>query len=329
MRLAYTRRILSECHEAEAALRYGTLLMSLAEAEPDPTATVATAAAPAQPRALPPAPKRAELPSGKSARSKSQSSSSAAPASSRAQAPLTRVPPLTSLPPAAESQSDSQSFSAKSLVRRALWPDAPGDGPVALRGEIVAGPADLVWRALFLVSGLALLRDLGAMLGRLFGLRRSTQLTLYGGELVVESTTTFFGRELRKHSRTYATPAVAAIEREVPYGRLYLLLGLAGLTLVMALLLPAVANTSSESYRHLLLAGCGAILAGIAFDLVRFVRSYLRRGHCAITVGVRGGDTYRIAGVPEPVLAQFLERARVYTPPGKKNGDTSTHRLES
>ena len=98
------------------------------------------------------------------------------------------------------------------------------------------------------------------------------------------------------------------------------------MALALALLLPMVSTSATEGWRHILLAGCGAILAGIAFDLVRFVRSYLRRGHCAITVGLRGGDVYRIAGVPEPALAQFVERARASGAQPTRKGE---RRLES
>lgn len=181
---------------------------------------------------------------------------------------------------------------------------------MALSGEILAAPSRLFTRALLLLSGVSLLRDLGLFIGQLFGLRRRSELTVTGHELVAEETTRLWGRVLGRRRRSYAMPAVATLSREVPYARLFLLFGLAGLTLFAALLLPLVVSPHSEAARIVPLYAACAVLVGIAFDLLRFVRAYLWRGHCAITLGVQGGDVYHLGGVSEATLGQFVERIR-------------------
>lgn len=268
VRRAYTRRILSDCHDPEASLRYAALLSTLDDGRQD---------APEPPPAL--------------------------PASGAA------VPALLPPPP-------------RGMVKvPAAWPAPRAAEPLAaVRGEQASGPAGLALRALLLLSGLLLLRDLGALLLRVLGVRRTTTLLLAEGELVAEERVLLFGRPLWHRRRAYAAPAVACIERDVPYRRLYLLLGLSLLTLLVALALPVV-SPDGDALRYGLLAGCGAVLAGIALDLTRFLASYLQRGHCTVTVAVHGGDTYRLAGVPAPAVARFAEAARMLRARGRPAGE--------
>lgn len=255
VRRAYLRRILSDIHEPDAALRYAGLLVALDEAPPPPPA-------PAGPELLPPAAPAPALPPPR---------------------------PLAVTPWAARPQAHE---------------------PMAtVEGSLAAGPAGLVLRALMLLSGVLLLGHLGALLARALGVRRATTLVLSEGELVVEQRLSLWGRTLWQRQRAYATPAVARVARDVPYGRLYLLLGLSVLTLLAALALP-ILPSDGEILRYALLAACGAVLAGIALDLTDFLASYLQRGHCNVTVAVRGGDTYRLTGVPAPAVARFAEAAR-------------------
>jgi hypothetical protein len=253
VRRAYTRRILTDCFEPEAALRYGSLLTALDE--PGEAAAPALLEAPRRPPALPP-------------------------------------PRAQDTPPAR------------------LVPSQKVEPLAAVRGELAPGPADLLVRALLLVSGVLLLRDLGALILRLVGVRRTTSLVLAEGELVAEERVRILGRTIWQRRRAYAAPAVARIARDVPYGRLYLLLVLSILTLLGALVLSVVSPDSSDAVRYGLFAACGAVLAGIAIDLMRFLASYLQRGHCTVTIDVHGGDRYRLAGVPTPAVLRFAEVAR-------------------
>jgi hypothetical protein len=255
VRKAYTRRILSECHEPDAALRYLALLTSLDEPREQPAIDRARF-----PSALPPTP------------------TDGAPREARA------------LPPPVPRQPE----------------------PVAtVRGELEWGPAGMALRGLLLLSGLALLRDLAWLLVRALGVRRTTTLNLAQGELVAEERVQAYGRTLWQRRRAYAAPVVTRVARDVPYGRLYLLLGLSLFTLSVAFAVPFLLPDGDDPWRQGLLVVCGAVLAGTALDLTRFLFSHLQRGHCTVTVDLDGGDTYRLAGVPKPAVARFAEAARV------------------
>lgn len=288
-RLAYTSRILGECHEPEAALRYGALLSSLDSAAPPPVTTAAAlSAAPALPSLPAPQTPRA-LP---------------APPAPAALAPPRKV---AALPPGPQAP-------------RALAPPAPSassllPAPVALRGERLGDPSRLVARALLLLSGLSLLRDLGLGLARLSGFRRRTDVMLAGGELVIDETTSWLGRVLAHHRGRYAMPAITTLTREVPYQRLYLLLGLAGFTLALALAVPLFWTSTSAVGRTAPLYAACAVLLGIAVDLVGFMHAYLWRGSCALAVGLHGGDIYRLGAVSEASLAEFVKQLRARAVP--------------
>jgi hypothetical protein len=275
VRLSYVRRVLAECHEPDAALRFGALFAAIEDAPPlgadRPRALIAP------PRPQPTLPARKAPGAQRALSGEKLGGSKHAPL-------LTGAAPPTPAPFAAE--------------------------PVALHGGHPSGPRLLSTRALYLLTGLALLRDLAAMLGRVLGLRRATSLTLAGEALIVEETLLLFGRRVRRRARAYAHPAVTSIEREIPHPHLYLLLALAVGTLVLALLLPSLAADGPTVWREVLLVVCGALLAGIALDLLRFAPAFLRSGQCAISVDVRGGGRIRLAGVPEAELERFVAAAR-------------------
>jgi hypothetical protein len=266
VRRAYTRRILSECREPEAALRYLALFTSLEESRDEPEAHRAR-----QPATPPPLPESGE-------RREAGGPLDPRPASP-AEAPL---PPVLCKPEAV----------------------------ACVRGEVDPGPAGLVLRGLLLVSGLSLLGDLLWFLARALGLRRTTTLHLARGELLAEERVQARGRTFWQRRRSYAALAVARVVQEVPYGRLYLLLGLSLLTLCVAFAVPFFFQEDVGGWRPGLLAACAAVLAGIALDLTRFLFTHLQRGHCAVTVGLDGGETFRLVGVPKPAVARFAEAAR-------------------
>lgn len=167
-----------------------------------------------------------------------------------------------------------------------------------------------VWRALSLITGVALLGWALRGLLALVGARREVDLRIVDAGIELEERTRAFGRVLRQTKSAFTFAGVRSVVREVRYPRLHLYAG--AIALGLGVLVGGIwifDGVRGGDFR-LAALGAGLLLAGALLDLVLDVVVPAQRGRVSVEVAAERGRRVRIGNLPLAEADAFVGALR-------------------
>lgn len=191
---------------------------------------------------------------------------------------------------------------------------APGASPSSERREVkglLERPRTRsVWRALSLISGVALLGWALRGLLALVGARREVDLRIVDAGIELEERTRAFGRILRQTKSAFTFAGVRSVAREVRYPRLHLYAG--AIALGLGVLVGGIwifDGVRGGDFR-LAALGAGLLLAGALLDLVLDVIVPAQRGRVSVELAADRGRRVRVGNLPLAEADAFVGALR-------------------
>ncbi len=189
------------------------------------------------------------------------------------------------------------------VAAEAVGPEAT---VVRIGGVLSRAPRATGWSFLRWLSGYALVRWLIAGFAALLGVRRHALVELQGQSLCLRIATRWLGRTVRSADEVLGLSHVEAVRRVARYASLHLMVGV---TLFAAGVLAGgymLGDALRTHDRTLLLAGASLVLGGAGLDLLLsvLVPAAARRVRVELDLGARG--RVHIAGVPAADADAFM-----------------------
>ncbi len=177
----------------------------------------------------------------------------------------------------------------------------------AIEGRLGRAPTGGFRGFLRLLSGWALLQWLGRLLGFALGVRRDARVELGQEALEVHRRVRLLGRTVRESRDIHTFEAVAGAGRMARHPSVHLLVGALGLALGILLggLYAFEGIRTGETV--LLLAGAGLILGGAGLDLLLAVLVPAKAREVALDIRLLPRGTLRLTRVPEEDADRFLD----------------------
>jgi hypothetical protein len=179
-----------------------------------------------------------------------------------------------------------------------------------VRGLLERPRTRSVWRALSLITGLALLGWALRGLLALVGARREVDLRIVDAGIELEERTRAFGRVLRQTKSAFTFAGVRSVVREVRYPRLHLYAG--AIALGLGVLVGGIwifDGVRGGDFR-LAALGAGLLLAGALLDLVLDVVVPAQRGRVSVELAAERGRRVRVGNLPLAEADAFVGALR-------------------
>jgi hypothetical protein len=142
----------------------------------------------------------------------------------------------------------------------------------AVSGELTRRPLFAPLRVLLLVTGIAFLRGLLALIGRYcLWLRRRATLALEDGTLVLDVEWSILGRRFRHTTTRAPLRELGAVRYENRQRYLYLLVGFGALAVGTWVGIQWFVDGLRAGYPYLALVGAGIVALGVVIDLLLYL----------------------------------------------------------
>lgn len=204
---------------------------------------------------------------------------------------------------------------AEDVVVRALARELGAEpesvaGGDTVRGLLGAPPRSVARTVLRLVTGVAALAWVARLVGRLVGVRRTAEMELVAGGVVLRRRTVLLGRTVREAEERYTMRALAGVSRETRYPMLHVLVGLVALSagILVGGLFAFDAVRTGETV--LLLLAAGAVLVGGGLDLALEVLVPARAGRVRLDFRLLPGRVVRLESVAADEADGFIDALR-------------------
>lgn len=177
---------------------------------------------------------------------------------------------------------------------------------IEVSGRAAPPPRGSFWSVLLAITGVSLLIGLGRLLARYILGRRSTGTArLEGDQLVLHTEVQMAGRQLSSSRQTFSRPQVASARLETRYPALPTLVGMLGLGTGVILGLIWLLDGIQGEFTPWILAGVGALMAGVVLDLGLSSLSASLPGQVTLVLYLPGDEQLRLVGC-DPKQAQAL-----------------------
>ncbi len=186
---------------------------------------------------------------------------------------------------------------------------APGEAK-EVKGLLERPRTKSVWRALSLITGVALLGWALRGLLALVGARREVDLRIVDAGIELEERTRAFGRILRQTKSAFSFSGVRSVAREVRYPRLHLYAG--AIALGIGVLVGGIWIFDGVRGGDFQLAalGAGVLLAGALRELVLDVVVPAQRGRVSVELAAERGRRVRVGNLPLAEADAFVGALR-------------------
>ena len=209
----------------------------------------------------------------------------------------------------ADDSSTSVTVFSERVVAHTEGPSTGRPAPVGweLKGGYAGRPLPGVARVALTVTGLIILVACVRLVLRfLFGLRRRGRMWLGQDAVMVESSTFFLGREMRRVRRSFGPEGLMSVVREVRYPYIYLFIGLFALCFGALTGTIAYLDGRLAGFEAWIRTGLFLIIGGLVVDFVFTVLQATRPGRTTVSVTFKPRTTLRILGVDESAADAFL-----------------------
>ncbi len=167
-------------------------------------------------------------------------------------------------------------------------------------GRLMPGPV----RVIMALTGLSLVVGLVKLFMRwVLGFKREGRVVVEAGDLSVEETTRFAGREIKSARERFGKAEVVSARLETRYPYLPTLVGLAGLGLGVVLGLLWLLDGIQGEFTPWILAGVGALLLGVALDLAMTAVASSMPGRTTVVLRLPERRVVRLVGC-DPEVAE-------------------------
>jgi hypothetical protein len=194
------------------------------------------------------------------------------------------------------------------------------DGPSTLQGERAAFPRGPVLTALFAITGLLLVIELGRLIGRyVLSLRRTVEVRVSAAGLEVRSRTVMLGKTLLESASVIPRDGLVRITREIRYPGLPMYAGLGALAMGSYVGVGLFVDGARAGSPSMLGTGLLIALVGLAIDFAFSSLIPGARGRSRLLIIPRRGPVLCLGGVDVAGADRILGRLARPTRPSTRS----------